>query len=524
MEAPGSSHGRADRPPQSIEQITKDAGNYDFNAMIGIKYWLRSAKMMLQQARIYKLEGNDEETYFLLFRYAHLVLTNLARHPQSTEPQFRRDFAEAKDIVNQNFAELDRLKPRITRRYDRYQARKKEVEAEREAAARARNGSADAFLTEDEVMEDDIVRQIHAQENQAFAVELAKEEYLKREASRRERPRRSSNTNERDDLSDRMRQVYSQNFASGSQKDQSDRHRHTGSQYNYPEVHHRHATSDSARFDSTSRTSPYQQRPSPAYFEQDHLHESAVPPRIPAKYPSQPALPPKPASITLQHPTRPEKVAVDPPGSKLGPSKPTYMFKPTAFLESGKPLRTLFLPPTLRTTFLRTAHSNTLKNLETCAFLAGTLIANALFVSKLIIPAQTATSDTCEMINESQLFDYVDSQPDLMVVGWIHTHPRQTCFMSSRDLHTHSGYQMMLLESVAIVCAPSFGDTSHGGDWGAFRLTDPPGKGVVLACEKPGLFHPHDVDNIYTDALRPGHVVEAAGLDFEVVDLREKPA
>ena len=524
MEAPGSSYSRTAHPPQSIDQITRAAGNYDFNAMVGIKYWLRSAKMMLQQARIYELEGNDEETYFLLFRYAHLVLTNLAQHPQATDPQFRRDFTEAKDIVNQNFSKLDRLKPRIQRRYDRYQTRKKEVEAQREAAARARHGTADAYLTQDEVMEDDIVRQIHAQENQAFAVELAKEEYLRREASRKDRPRRSSTGNDRDDLSERMRQIHSQNLSNGSRIDHSDRDRPMGARYNYPVVHNRHATSGSAQFDSTSHSSPYQQRPQPAQFEQRYTQESTGPPQIPAKHASQPPLPPKPTSTALQHPTRPEKVAVEPLGSKLGPLKSSYMFKPTAFLESGKPLRSLFLPPTLRTTFLRTAHSNTLKNLETCAFLAGTLIANALFVSKLIIPAQTATSDTCEMINESQLFDYVDSQPDLMVVGWIHTHPRQTCFMSSRDLHTHSGYQMMLPESVAIVCAPSFGDTSHGGDWGAFRLTDPPGKGTVLACEKPGLFHPHDTDNIYTDALRPGHVVEAAGLEFEVVDLRDKPS
>jgi STAM-binding protein len=180
----------------------------------------------------------------------------------------------------------------------------------------------------------------------------------------------------------------------------------------------------------------------------------------------------------------------------------------------------LFLPPTLRTTFLRVAHKNTMANLETCAFLAGTLISNALFVSKLIVPVQTSTSDTCEMTNESQLFDYVDSEADLMILGWIHTHPTQTCFMSSRDLHTHAGYQMMLAESVAVVCAPSKGDTSHGGEWGVYRLTDPPGKRTILACEKPGIFHPHDVENIYTDALRPGHVVEAKGLDFELVDLR----
>ena len=42
----------------------------------------------------------------------------------------------------------------------------------------------------------------------------------------------------------------------------------------------------------------------------------------------------------------------------------------------------------------------------------------------------------------------------------------------------------------------------------------------VLDCTQTGLFHPHAVENIYTDALRPGHVYEARGLEFEVVDLR----
>lgn len=56
--------------------------------------------------------------------------------------------------------------------------------------------------------------------------------------------------------------------------------------------------------------------------------------------------------------------------------------------------------------------------------------------------------------------------------------------------------------------------------WGVFRLTDPPGMQSVLKCQQTGLFHPHVEPNIYTDALRPGHVFEAKGLEFEVVDLR----
>lgn len=145
------------------------------------------------------------------------------------------------------------------------------------------------------------------------------------------------------------------------------------------------------------------------------------------------------------------------PAPKPDLKSSTFTFKPSAYLENGSPLRTIFLPPDLRHQFLKIALSNTQANLETCGVLCGTLISNALFISKLVIPDQESTSDTCETINEDKLFEYVDGE-DLMLLGWIHTHPTQTCFMSSRDLHTHAGYQAMMPESIAIVCAPSKGE------------------------------------------------------------------
>ena len=436
------------------------------------------------------------------------MLANLAQHPQHNLPEYRPAFLEAKENVNRSFPKLDRLKPAIRRRYESYLRRRKEQEARREAALRARQTPQDRFITQEEADEDQIVRQIHAQEHSDLAVQLAQDEFSRRAASHAAGGNEEVGTGREagDDLSSRMQQLHSQINRPQRAVDGQTMHEHShaaiSSQFNYPPVH------------SPQRSSSPSQR-----IQRDNLS----PPSIPAKISVPPILPVKQAGFaSTEAPARPDKLPTAQTGSQQSPSKSTFIFKPSAFLEDGTPLRTLFLPPTLRTTFLRIAHKNTLANLETCAFLAGSLIANALFVSKLIVPAQTATSDTCEMINESQLFDYVDSQPDLMVVGWIHTHPRQTCFMSSRDLHTHSGYQMMLAESIAIVCAPSYGDTSHGGSWGAFRLTDPPGKKTVLTCQQPGLFHPHDVENIYTDALRPGHVVEANGLEFEVVDLRDK--
>lgn len=42
----------------------------------------------------------------------------------------------------------------------------------------------------------------------------------------------------------------------------------------------------------------------------------------------------------------------------------------------------------------------------------------------------------------------------LFPLGWVHTHPTQSCFLSSIDIHTQCGYQSMLDESIAIVMAP----------------------------------------------------------------------
>ena len=186
-----------------------------------------------------------------------------------------------------------------------------------------------------------------------------------------------------------------------------------------------------------------------------------------------------------------------------------------AQLENGTSLRTLFIPAELRSRFLELALPNTIQNLEMCGVLSGRLIQNAFFVSCLIIPSQTCTSDSCTTENEEKIFEFQDGN-DLLTLGWIHTHPTQSCFMSSVDLHTHCGYQVMLPEAVAIVLAPK------QGEWGTFRLTDPPGKQTILNCRQPGLFHPHPESDTYTTALwREGHVKEVKGLKFSVVDLRD---
>ncbi|KAF7813557.1 AMSH-like ubiquitin thioesterase 3 [Senna tora] len=202
----------------------------------------------------------------------------------------------------------------------------------------------------------------------------------------------------------------------------------------------------------------------------------------------QPSPPPVLAQVHHEYaPISPSKVADPWPGpakhcqdSATGPA--TY--------------QDLHVPVKMMQDFLRLALANTQKNLETCGVLAGSL---------------------CETLNEEELFEVQDNL-SLFPLGWIHTHPSQTCFMSSVDLHTHYSYQIMLPEAIAIVMAPKDTTSPHG----IFHLSDPSGVSVIRDCQQRG-FHPHeeplDGSPIYEHC---SHVYLNPNMKFDIVDLRDR--
>ncbi|KAL5723704.1 ubiquitinyl hydrolase 1 [Ranunculus cassubicifolius] len=165
--------------------------------------------------------------------------------------------------------------------------------------------------------------------------------------------------------------------------------------------------------------------------------------------------------------------------------------------------------------FLELAKDNTNNDLETCGVLGAYLKNGVFYVTTLIIPKQEATSSSCQASNEEEIYA-VQHENSLFPLGWIHTHPSQTCFMSSIDLHTQFCYQIMLPEAVAIVMAP----TDPTRSYGIFRLSDPGGTGVLRDCQERG-FHPHpnpsDGSPIYQDC---SNVYFNPNLRFEIFDLR----
>uniref|UniRef100_A0A673KRM2 STAM binding protein-like 1 n=1 Tax=Sinocyclocheilus rhinocerous TaxID=307959 RepID=A0A673KRM2_9TELE len=138
-------------------------------------------------------------------------------------------------------------------------------------------------------------------------------------------------------------------------------------------------------------------------------------------------------------------------------NKPAALIpKPAATLASVQNqrvegLRWVLIPRDLTYRFLLLADSNTARGIETCGVLCGKLTHNEFVLTHVIVPKQSAGPDYCDMENVEELFSYQDHH-NLLTLGWIHTHPTQTAFLSSVDLHTHSSYQLMLPEAIAIVC------------------------------------------------------------------------
>ncbi|KAI1000083.1 hypothetical protein K3495_g8114 [Podosphaera aphanis] len=503
--------------PMNTQEIAAKAQEFEFNPFIPLKFWIRTSDTLLREALIYEQEDNDQQVYLLLLRYAALVTEKLPLHPSAKNPEFKQALRSIQRTLPRILDTLENLKPRINYRHSAWE-RALESRAEvsnphdktRLATPCELTSSDPAIAGKDTIL--------GTAENSELAVRLAHHEIRRRDELRRS----ARDTNISEQNQERRIDGLRDNWEIASSKEKYSDEEDTRKQLQEPRrlIDNSHdgalmegklrpfrpPSSNDYRYPAVAKPQPLQYQDG---FQRDLIYKSP-PPMIPPKYLNQdvvnsqkipPPLPQKsPIESSLPHVSH--------------HSPPNFTFRPSSYLENGNPLRTVFLPPGLRLEFLRQVEHNTCRNLETCGMLCGTLISNALFIRRVVIPEQKSTSDTCETTDEGALFDYCDKE-DLLVLGWIHTHPTQTCFMSSRDLHTHSGYQIMMPESIAIVCAPS-----KNPSWGVFRLTDPPGLSAILNCTQTGLFHPHIETNIYTDALRPGHVAEATGMEFEVIDLR----
>ncbi|XP_060244314.1 STAM-binding protein-like [Meriones unguiculatus] len=209
----------------------------------------------------------------------------------------------------------------------------------------------------------------------------------------------------------------------------------------------------------------------------------------------------QPSSVPTQTSSPPQQCSSEENAKVVTPSTSTSAQQPGEngpeenTVQEVRGLYPVILPHDLCEKFLKSARKNTKKKIETCGVLCGSMVGEEYHITHIVIPLQEGGPDYCYATNEEELF-FIQEELGLLTLGWIHTHPTQRAFLSSVDLHTHFGYQQMLPESIAVVCAPKYKET------GIFSLT-PIGLKEISCCPWRG-FHPHREDTpLFCDC---GHV------------------
>jgi len=161
--------------------------------------------------------------------------------------------------------------------------------------------------------------------------------------------------------------------------------------------------------------------------------------------------------------------------------------------------------------FLYAAFIPLSQDIECCGVLCGSIFDEQYYLTHVIIPKQEATKDTCNCLDEIEVFEY-QQKHDLITLGWIHTHPTQDAFLSSIDCHMAVAYQLQLPEAISIVCAPK-----KKPDMGIFRIVDN-AIPILQNCKQTG-FHKHEIDgNRLFETVK--HVTIYNNVKTELIDLR----
>ncbi|CAK7270985.1 hypothetical protein SEPCBS119000_004365 [Sporothrix epigloea] len=522
--------------PLSPKDLARSAEMFEWRPQIPLKFHVGSLDAMYREGRTYLAEHNYAKAYVLLMRFSIICVEKVPTHPEARTPEGRRLVRTATRRLKTVMELLESIKEELI------VARRRWAEsssADTNTQRDDRQGSLDTFAAQDPALSWNPHTQaelIDASDHVELAIALANKRTGDVQKAR-EREAQETEDGIRDMELARWR-LDGMTHPFGADDNHQSHGRAdvvTPVSYNYPSIHKSTPVSyEPAHFDAQD-TRPMSSSARPP-VPPKHYDRGSV---VPLSSPMPPPIPARGTPLASRHhddlsslqqidrlsataqtpPPPPPKTFTATADAPPRPAKSQYTFKPAAYLESGAPIRSVFLPDTLRRDFLRMAQPNTNKGIETCGILCGKTANNALFVTCLLIPQQVGTRDSCETTGEVATLEYC-SEHDLIQIGWIHTHPTQTCFMSSLDMHTHAGYQIMMDESIAVVCAPT-----HEPSWGIFRLTNPPGLPYIGACRRAGAFHEHDLKphEIYTEAKNPpGHVFVVPGIDYTVADLRDK--
>ncbi|XP_047333967.1 AMSH-like ubiquitin thioesterase 3 [Impatiens glandulifera] len=469
--------------PEKPINVNAMARKIDVDNRIPLRNYYRIADNLLKQASIYREEKNIIDLYIILIRYISLVTETTTSH-RDYQPLFPKDRALHKKNAFAVMDEVEALKPKFQRLVTEQKQVKQPDQIESSLLHKQNTGHT-------QVLQPSTV-DLQFQKL-SINLPLPKQETLARHSFLGPNGFRGQWLGPRADIKVQ--------YPSNSDLISTD-----NLALNQTAEYEITATKDHSKFDSSPMEDVLSlddggwNKPVSVQIESNNDN-------LPLSIIRQPSPPPVLAQVQPEyHPISPSRVA-DP---RPGPAKPVQ-----DGMTSSNSFQNLHIPVKMMDDFLRLARKNTENNLETCGVLAGSLKNRVFHITSLIIPKQESTSDSCQTLNEEEIFDVQDKR-SLFPLGWIHTHPTQTCFMSSVDLHTHYSYQIMLPEAIAIVMAPTDSSSPHG----IFHLSDPGGVSVIRNCQQRG-FHPHeeldDGSPIYEHC---SHVYLNENLRFDVVDLR----
>ncbi|KXZ49487.1 hypothetical protein GPECTOR_21g713 [Gonium pectorale] len=555
--------GRGTRPKSLVEHLSEQAPTRAVNDIVGIGRYLMSARLLLNQAAEYRAIGNEEQLYVILLRFASLLVETIPQHRdfKASAPAY----AEMKrELMSRHLPELERLKAglRLRERTDQPAPHSTNRPADAvplsasnlpqldwaASGAAALSAPPPPSLQVDDLLE--VMRGGPAavpppppptpgygtpagQPPAAFydSAPGVTDPYALAAAASASLAAASASASPLDVPLPK----YSLSYASSSG---------------------RHALFDTAAPGAGRPASLGAERPQlPRYPALEHPSSGSAPDAAAAAamaaaaadlaalsvvpHPSAgPSLGPQEVSVismpastaglpaTCSHSASAPPPPPPPPSAPPAPASTASASPPPGGpkeLAKRAQLRDVHVSVALMEEFLAYARANTSRGIESCGILAGKLLAgdSTFAITTLIIPKQQGTSDTVQALNEEEIFE-AQFEREIYPLGWIHTHPTQTCFLSSVDVHTQArggggcGYQTMLDEAVAIVMAPS----DRSKRCGIFRLSTPGGLKLVQKCPQRG-FHTHPPPDTGQELYELcGHVFLNPRTKHEVLDLR----
>ncbi|XP_013066036.2 STAM-binding protein-like [Biomphalaria glabrata] len=436
-------------PNERIKLLIEFGSKVEVDNTLAVKLYLRSGREMLRMANMFCDDGQLESAFILYYKFIILFVEKLPLH-QDYKHAPPEDIAEFKRKVKKVFPIAEIIKAKLKDRYAEeekvYLADQKRLKEEREKADAIRKKA----LEEQEKQDAALAKKLQEEEEAEVRTEQ-EEKYLKLRIQEEEKLKEK----------ERRKQEELGDGIAGAGSGMS------------VQVVAAHAVADT--HESVGRVVPNDKDdatlpPPPSYSE--YLSDiSTDRPQIPDRELKK--------KLVLNDNNVPIVDRSCKPNTDHHLSLGEF-----GGLGFGQ-LRTIVVPSILMSKFLTAAEINTVSEAETMGILCGKMAQGKFHVTTLFIPKQKGGHDSCDMENEEELIFYQDEK-NLITLGWIHTHPTQTAFLSSVDLHSHFPWQKMMPEAIAIVCSPKFQEN------GIFKLTDH-GLNVIGSCKEKG-FHPHSKD------------------------------